>query len=162
MVSTSLNRSRVHTILLSPRCIDNKIKSHIKLFKPTRTQSNGLNYCLNIAAEHKQNSYVNKEISSTHSPGRLRLVPLPRRLAPPRPLLISLSFFSLFSLFSLLSVEVTSFPRLFFFPTVSQEVCKITEDNHTADFNAVSFYITHIFFKFAYIVVESLLLMKDI
>lgn len=55
-------------------------------------------------------------------PCRLRLPPLPLRLAAPRPLLASLSpFFSLFSLFSLLS-DGPSFTSGFFFPTVSHEV----------------------------------------
>lgn len=53
-------------------------------------------------------------------PSRPRLMPLPLLVDPPRPRLASRSPF--FSLLSFISEGPPSFPRLRFFPTVSQEV----------------------------------------
>lgn len=56
----------------------------------------------------------------TFLPSRPRLMPLPLLLDPPRPRLASLSP-PFFSLISFISEGPPSFPRLRFFPTVSQE-----------------------------------------
>lgn len=63
----------------------------------------------------------------TFLPSRPRMMPLPLLLDPPRPRMASLSPF-----FSLISEGPPSFPRLRFFPTVSQEFWwKVTKVTHS-------------------------------